>query len=103
MITITVCDMRAAGKPGYVAKLNGTQKGFLHAKGYSKHGTSAKNVTYEIDESVESNHGLFEICDANYGGRKRRISYLAIAPHGWEEFTDKAEAEAYLQAKSGGR
>jgi hypothetical protein len=39
MISITVCDMRGAGKPGYVAKLIGKQKSFLTAKRYDKHGS----------------------------------------------------------------
>jgi hypothetical protein len=93
MIEITVCDMRAADKAGYVAKLEGKDRQFLNAKSYSSHGVSAKNISYEISEDA---HGLYEICDANYGGRKRKISYLAIAAHGWEEFGFRKEAEAFL-------
>jgi len=49
---ISVCDMRGAGKPGYVAKLlDGNELGFLSAKSYSSHGSSRKTVTYEVSES----------------------------------------------------
>lgn len=74
MITRTVCDMRGAGKPGYVAKiLDNRDKSFLVAKSYDRHGTSAKNVTFEITED-----GIYEICDANFGGRKRRITFILV-------------------------
>jgi hypothetical protein len=69
-----VCDMRAAGKPGYVAKITDKrEKQFLAAKDYSAHGASAKQVSYEISED-----GIYEICDANFGGRKRKISFVLI-------------------------
>lgn len=74
MIQIEVCDMRAAGKPGYVAKLDEYQERcFLQAKAYSSHGTSAKQVTYEISED-----GVYEVCDANFGERKRKISFVVV-------------------------
>ena len=95
MICISVCDMRAADKSGYVAKLDGKERIFLGAKSYSNHGVSAKTVSYEIAEEA---YGLYEICDANYGGRKRRIFYLAVAPHGWEEFDDLKAAESFASA-----
>jgi hypothetical protein len=94
MIEITVCDMRAADKAGYVAKLEGKDRQFLNAKSYSGHGVSAKNISYEISEEA---YGLYEICDANYGNRKRRISYLAVtATNGWQEFEARKEAEAFI-------
>lgn len=75
MIEIEVCDMRAAGKPGYVAKITGehNEKNFLNAASYSGHGASAKTISYEIKED-----GIYEICDANFGGRKRRIEFVLI-------------------------
>jgi hypothetical protein len=68
---ITVTDMRAAGKPGYVAKIVDSQKQFLQAKSHSNHGSSAKQITYELTDD-----GIYEICDGNFGGRKRNINFI---------------------------
>lgn len=74
MLRIEVCDMRAAGKPGYVAKLGERrEKQFLSASEYSSHGVSAKTISYLLKED-----GIYEICDANYGARKRRIEFMLI-------------------------
>lgn len=71
---IEVCDMRAANKPGYVARISESrEKHFLIAKSYSSHGASAKQVCYEIVDD-----GIYEICDANFGGRKRKISFIVV-------------------------
>lgn len=73
-IEIEICDMRAAGKPGYVAKIGqNREKIFLNAKCYSAHKTSAKKVLYEITQD-----GIYEVCDANFGWRKRRVNFLLI-------------------------
>ena len=65
--------MRAAGKPGYVAKIENGQKNFLTNRKADSFTTSAKDVHYEISED-----GIYEICDANFGGRKRNIKFLKI-------------------------
>jgi hypothetical protein len=71
---ISVDDMRGAGKAGYVAKIGDRfEKHFLTAAEYSGHGASRKTVTYEISED-----GVYEVCDANYGARKRKISFLVV-------------------------
>lgn len=93
MISVTVDDMRAAGKPGYVAKLVGSDRQFLNADSYSGHGASRKQITYKISEDEI---GLYEICDANFGARKRRISFIAVSLSGWEQFADRKDAENFL-------
>jgi len=70
---ITVTDMRAAGKQGYVAKLINGEKHFLSASSYSSHGASTKKVTYKITED-----GIYEVVDANFGSRKRRTEFVKI-------------------------
>lgn len=65
--------MRGRGKPGYVAKIVDRQKQFLNPKTYSVHGTSAKQLTYEFKED-----GIYEVCDANFGGRRRNISFIKL-------------------------
>ncbi len=92
MIKVEVCDMRGAGKAGYVAKLEGRDRNFLIAARYSGHGSSAKQVEYEIAEDA---YGIYEICDANYGGRKRDIQFLAVSDHGFDTFFTRKEAEAF--------
>lgn len=72
-IQITICDMRAAGKPGYVAKIEGTRKDFLSNRKADSFTTSAKNVHYEISED-----GIYEVCDANFGSRKRNIYFIQV-------------------------
>jgi len=92
MIQIEVCDMRGAGKAGYVAKLEGRDRNFLIAASYSDHGSSAKQVKYEIAEDA---YGIYEICDANYGNRKRDIQFLAVAVHGFDTFFTRKKAETF--------
>lgn len=71
---IEICDMRGAGKPDYVAKIDDRrEKHFLVATKYTNHGTSAKKVTYTITED-----GIYEVCDANFGGRKRKVTYILV-------------------------
>jgi hypothetical protein len=93
MVVVEICDMRSSGKAGYVARLGKSDRVFLRASGYPDgHGGSTKRLQFEI-----SDPGLYEICDANYGGRKRKISYLAILPGGeFEEFESRKDAENYL-------
>lgn len=81
-IEVTVCDMRAAGKPGYVAKIVNREKIFLQGTS-ENHGTSAKNITFQIVED-----GVYEICDANFGGRKRKIEYWLVVDGEIESATD---------------
>lgn len=94
-VEISVSDMRAAGKPGYVARIEGQDRQFLTAHQYpGGHGSSHKTVIYRVSLN---NLGLFEICDANYGGQKRKLTYLAISSTAdWSEFDDRAEAERFL-------
>lgn len=72
-IQITICDMRAAGKPGYVARIQDGQKAFLNSRKADSFTTSAKDVHYEISED-----GIYEICDANFGERKRNIRFIKV-------------------------
>lgn len=69
----TVTDMRAANKPGYIAQIVDGKEHFLSAKSYDSYGTSAKKVTYEVSED-----GIYKICDANFGSRKRDIKFIKI-------------------------
>lgn len=96
MIKIRVCDMRAAGKPGYVARVVGSDRQFLNAASYEGHGSSAKHINYEISESES---GIYEICDANYGGRKRSISYMAVNNGEFSEFYSLQDAILWMEPK----
>lgn len=68
---ITVTDMRARQKPGYVARLVKGDRQFLSAKSCSHYGTSAKECIYDIQED-----GFYEICDANFGSRQRHVKVI---------------------------
>lgn len=91
VIEVTVCDMRAAGKPGYVAKIVNNQKQFLQSRKADSFTTSAKNVHYEISED-----GVYEICDANFGSRKRSVSFIEVKNG---EIIKEAEKLSELQAQ----
>ena len=93
MIEITVTAMRYTSKPSYVAKLDGKKREFLSKKSVDDYSKSTQKHTYKISEDA---YGLYEICDANYGSSKRSLSYLAVKEGSWEEFSDHAEAEAFL-------
>jgi len=93
MIEITIASMRYTSKPSYIAKLDGKKRQFLSRKSVDDHRKSTQKHTYEISED---DCGLYEICDANYGGRKRSLSYLAVREGNWEEFSYRAEAEAFV-------
>jgi len=93
MIEITIASMRYTSKPSYIAKLDGKKRQFLSRKSVDDHRKSTQKHTYEISED---DCGLYEICDANYGSRKRSLSYLAVKEGNWEEFSYRAEAEAFL-------
>lgn len=74
MIEITIDDMRAAGKAGYVAKISsGGDKQFLHPQVRSGHSSSRERLTFKLGED-----GIYEVCDANFGSRKRHIYFLKI-------------------------
>ncbi|MBE9037188.1 hypothetical protein [aff. Roholtiella sp. LEGE 12411] len=73
MVEIKVDDMRAAGKPGYVAKIVNGEKKFLNAAIQDKYSSSKVAKIYKISED-----GIYEICDANFGGRKRRINFIKV-------------------------
>lgn len=88
-IQVTVCDMRAAGKPGYVAKIENGQKSFLTNRKADSFTTSAKEIHYEISED-----GIYEICDANFGGRKRNIKFIKVEDG---EIAQEAEMLSALQ------
>jgi hypothetical protein len=73
MLEIKVDDMRAAGKPGYVAKIVNGEKIFLNTSEQNKYGSSKVTKLYQISED-----GIYEICDANFGGRKRSINFIKV-------------------------
>lgn len=87
MIEIKVQDMRFRGKPGYVAKIVNGEKQFLHGD-CDDHSASTKNLTYQIVED-----GIYEICDANFGSRKRDISFIKVVDG---EITSETDSLAEL-------
>lgn len=70
---IRISDMRAAGKNGYVAKIIKGEKYFQHPVERSGYGTSRQILTFALKED-----GLYEICDANFGSRKRSIYFIKL-------------------------
>lgn len=72
-IEIKVSDMRAAGKPGYVAKIVNGEKRFLQTASQDKYGGSKNTKSFEISED-----GIYEIRDANYGGRKTNSNFIRV-------------------------
>ncbi len=73
MLEIKVDDMRAAGKPGYVAKVVNGEKIFLNVADQDKYSSSKVTKLYQISED-----GIYEICDANFGSRKRSINFIRV-------------------------
>jgi hypothetical protein len=73
MVEIQVDDMRGRGKPGYVAEIVTGEKVFLNAKSQNCYGASRVTKTYEINKD-----GIYEVCDANFGGRKRNIYFIKV-------------------------
>ena len=70
---IVIDDMRAAGKNGYIAKIIEEKRQFLHPCERTGYGASKNKLTFDLTED-----GIYEVCDANFGGRKRNIYFLKI-------------------------
>lgn len=71
-IVIKVDDMIAAGKKGYIAKIENGDRKFLPTSDRTGYGHSREVLTFEISED-----GIYEIQDANFGGKLRR-EYVKI-------------------------
>lgn len=71
-VIIKVDNMIAAGKKGYVAKIEGGDRQFLRASEQTGYGYSRQVLAFEITED-----GIYEIQDANFGGKLRR-DYIKI-------------------------
>jgi len=71
-VLIKISDMRAASKPGYVAKIVNGEKNFLSTKDRSGYSKSRETLIFELTED-----GVYEVCDANFGGRKRNIYFIS--------------------------
>jgi hypothetical protein len=72
-VEVKISDMRAAGKPGYVAKIVEREKVFLSAKDRSGYSTSRETLVFELSED-----GIYEVCDANFGSSKRNIYFIRL-------------------------
>ncbi|MFM5933528.1 MAG: hypothetical protein ACKPKT_05295 [Dolichospermum sp.] len=71
-VIIKVDHMIAAEKRGYVAKIEGNDRQFLKVSERTGYGYSKQVLTFEIKED-----GIYEIQDANFGGKLRR-DYIKI-------------------------
>ena len=81
-VIIKVDNMIAAGKKGYVAKIEGGDRQFLRASEQTGYGYSRQVLAFEITED-----GIYEIQDANFGGKLRR-DYIKIQDGGIIERTE---------------
>jgi len=66
-IKIQVDDMISAGKRGYLAKIENGKRFFLPTIDRTGYGHSKQILFFEISED-----GIYEIQDANFGGRRNR-------------------------------
>ena len=66
-------SMRAAGKPGYVAKIVEKEKQFLCPKERTGYSTSREKLTFELSEN-----GIYEVCSGNFGSSRRDIYFIKV-------------------------
>jgi hypothetical protein len=73
MFEIEVDDMIARGKKGFIAKIvSGGERQFLPVISRTGYSHSKEVLTYQIEDD-----GIYEIQDANFGGRLRR-EYIKV-------------------------